>query len=175
VTGFGSPPDPRAEPIPTAAMRRMLGGLKEAFPFTVVDATSEYSDHVLTTLETADAVCLVTGLDVIGVKHLSIGIHTLERLGIPRDRFRIVLNRADSKVDLSSIDIEKNLGIKVDARIPSSPLVPRSINHGRLLLLEEPRSEVARSIESFAAQLCDGFGAAADAVPGGRRRSWRRS
>ena len=175
VTGFGSPPDPRAEPIPVSAMRRMLAGLREAFPFTVVDATSEYSDHVLATLETADSVCLVTGLDVIGVKHMSIGMHTLETLGIPRDRFRVVLNRADSKVDLSSVDIEKTLGIKVDARIPSSPLVPRSINHGRLLMLEEPRSEVAKAIARFAGDLCDDFGTASAAAPTDRRRSRRRS
>lgn len=175
VTGFGSPPDPRAEPVPSAAMRRMLAGLKEAFAFTVVDATSEYSDHVLATLEQADAVCFVTGLDVIGVKHMSIGMHTLETLGIPRDRFRVVLNRADSKVDLRSVDIERTLGIKIDARIPSSPLVPRSINHGRLLMLEKPRSEVAKAIARFARELVDGLGRAPVEAPQGKRRSGRRA
>lgn len=153
VTGYGSPPDPRAEPIPGGAMTRMLRMLKDTFAVTVVDATSQYSDHVLAAFDMADAICLITGLDAIGVRHMSIGMQTLKNLGVPRERLRVVLNRADSKVDLTPADIERLLGIRVNARIPSSPLVPRSINRARLLWLDERRSDVAKGIEEFAREL----------------------
>lgn len=153
VTGFGSRPDPRAEPIPGAAIARMLSRMKETFAFTVVDATSEYSDHVLAALDLSDAICLVTGLDAIGVRHMSIAIQTLQKLGVPRDRLLYVVNRSDSKVDLTIEDIERLLGIRLDGRIPSSSLVPRSINRGRILWAEQRRSDVARSIEAFADRL----------------------
>lgn len=157
VTGFGSPPDPRAEPIPSAAITRMLLTLREAFPFTIVDATSEYSDHVLSAFDMADAIYLVGSLDAIAVRHMSIGIQTLQSLGVPRERLRFVLNRSDSKVDLTVADIEHLLGIRVHCKIPSSPLVPRSINRGRLLWHEERRSQVAKGIESLADALCEEF------------------
>jgi pilus assembly protein CpaE len=150
VVGFGSPPDPRAAPLPAGATSKTLRALRDAFPFTVVDATSEYSDHVLATLEVSDIIILVAGLDVIGVRHMSLGVQTLESLGIPRDRFRIALNRADSKVDLKPDEIQRLLGLRIDARIPSSAAVPRSINHGKLLFVDDPRSDVARSIAAFA-------------------------
>ena len=153
ITGFGSRPDPRAEPIPGAAIARMLSKLKDAFPFCVVDATSEYSDHVLAALDLSDAICLVTGLDAIGVRHMSIAIQTLQNLGVGRERLHFVVNRADSKVDLTIQDIEKLLGIHVDSRIPSSLLVPRSINQGKLLWLDRRRSDVAKGVEALADQL----------------------
>jgi len=157
VIGFGSTPDPRAELLPSGAVTRMLRTLKDTFPFTVVDATSEYSDHVLAAFDLADAICLISGLDAIGIRHLTIGMQTLEKLGVPRDRLRIVLNRADSKVDLTPEDVEKLLGLTVDARIPSSSLVPRSINRAKLVWEEERRSEVSKAIELFADRLRSDF------------------
>jgi pilus assembly protein CpaE len=153
ITGFGSRPDPRAEPIPAAAIARMLSKLKDAFAFSVVDATSEYSDHVLAALDLSDTICLVTGLDAIGVRHMSIAIQTLQNLGVGRERLHFVVNRADSKVDLTIQDIERLLEIHVDSRIPSSPLVPRSINQGKLLWFDRRRSDVAKGVEAFADRL----------------------
>jgi pilus assembly protein CpaE len=128
----------------------MLSKLKDAFPFSVVDATSEYSDHVLAALDLSDAICLVTGLDAIGVRHMSIAIQTLQNLGVGRERLQFVVNRADSKVDLTIQDIERLLAIQVDGRIPSSQLVPRSINQGKLLWFDRRRSDVAKGVEAFA-------------------------
>jgi pilus assembly protein CpaE len=174
VTGFGSRPDPRAEPIPGAAIARMLSALKEAFPFTVVDATSEYADHVLAALDLSDAVCLITGLDAIGVRHMTIAMQTLQNLGVPRDRLRFVVNRADSKVDLTVQDIERLVGVRIDGRIPSSPLVPRSLNRGRILWAEQRRSDVAKSIEAFADLLRATLAPQPVAVAASGNRRWGR-
>jgi pilus assembly protein CpaE len=176
VVGFGATPDPAAEPLPSGAITRMLRSLKEAFPFTVVDATSEYSDHVLATFDLSDAICLITSLDAISVRHMSIGMQTLRNLGVPQQRLRIVLNRADSKVELVPSDIERILGITVDAQIPSSPLVARSINRAKLLWVEERRSDVAKAIETFADKLVSQFAptVAAAPAPAARRRRWKK-
>ena len=170
VVGFGSPPDPRATPLPAGATTKTIRALRDAFPFIVVDATSEYSDHVLAALDVSDIIVLVTGLDVIGIRHMSLGLQTLESLGIPRERFRIALNRADSKVDLTADEIQRLLGLRVDAKIPSSSAVPRSINHGKLLFLDDPRSDVGRSIAAFADVLYRQLTPDAPAAPETRRR-----
>ncbi len=91
----------------------------------------------------SDMICLVTGLDVVGVKHLSKALDTLLTIGLPRERFRVVLNRADSKVGLDASDVERVMKIQVDAMIPSSRLVPTSLNKGRPVVLDEPQSEVS--------------------------------
>lgn len=172
VVGFGSRPDPRAEPLAGAAVARILTALRAAFAFTIVDATSEYSDHVLAALDLSDVVCLVSSLDAIGVRHMSIAMHTLQSLGVPRDRLRFIVNRADSKVDLTVEDIERLVGIHVDGRIPSSPLVAQSINRGRLLWLDQRRSDVAKGIQVFADRLRSTI--APDQVVSTKRRLWAR-
>jgi MinD-like ATPase involved in chromosome partitioning or flagellar assembly len=120
VIGFGSPQDPGATAITPEATAELVRTLRSAFAYTVVDATCDYTDHVIQALELSDDVLFVTGLDVISVRHLSLGMRTLEDLGVSRDRMRVVLNRADSKVELSAGDIEDALGLKIDALIPSS-------------------------------------------------------
>jgi pilus assembly protein CpaE len=95
-------------------------------------------------------ICLVTGLDVVGVKHLSKALDTLLTIGLPRERFRVVLNRADSKVGLDASDVERVMKIQVDAMIPSSRLVPTSLNKGRPVVLDEPGAEVSQSITELA-------------------------
>ena len=96
------------------------------------------------------------------MKHLSKALDTLLTIGLPRERFRVVLNRADSKVGLDASDVERVMKIQVDAMIPSSRLVPTSLNKGRPVVLDEPGSEVSSSIRQLA-QKFTGMAAAAGA------------
>jgi pilus assembly protein CpaE len=148
--GFGAVPDPAMQPPAGEAIGKYLRVLRQNFAYVVVDASADYTDLALACFDLSDAVCLVTGLDVVGVKHLSKALETLLAIGLPRERFRIVLNRADSKVGLDAGDVERVMKIKVDTMIPSSRLVPTSLNKGRPVVLEEPGSEVSVSIRKLA-------------------------
>jgi pilus assembly protein CpaE len=147
---YGAPPDPAAEPPAGEAIGKFLRAVRANFAWVVVDASVDYSDSALVCFDLSDTICLVTGLDVVGVKHLSKALDTLLSIGLPRNRFRVVLNRADSKVGLDSGDVERVMRIKVDAMIPSSRLVPTSLNKGRPVVIDEPSSEVSTSIKHLA-------------------------
>ncbi len=118
----------------------------------VVDASVDYSDSALVCFDLSDTICLVTSLDVVGVKHLSKALDTLLTIGLPRERFRVVLNRADSKVGLDVSDVERVMKIQVDGMVPSSRLVPTSLNKGRPVVIDEPSSEVAVAVRQLAAK-----------------------
>jgi pilus assembly protein CpaE len=148
--GFGAVPDPAMQPPGGEAVGKYLRTLRNNFSYVVVDASADYTDLALACFDLSDAICLVTGLDVVGVKHLSKALETLLTIGLPRERFRIVLNRADSKVGLDAGDVERVMKIEVDTMIPSSRLVPTSLNKGRPVYLDEPNSEVADSIRRLA-------------------------
>ena len=149
---FGAPPDPAAEAPAGEAIGKFLRTIRNEFAFVIVDASVDYSDSALVCFDLSDMICLVTSLDVVGVKHLSKALDTLLTIGLPRERFRVVLNRADSKVGLDASDVERVMKIRVDAMIPSSRLVPTSLNKGRPVVLEEPSSEVAQAINSLASR-----------------------
>jgi len=158
---FGAPPDPAAEAPAGEAIGKFLRAIRNEFGFVIVDASVDYSDSALVCFDLSDMICLVTGLDVVGVKHLSKALDTLLTIGLPRDRFRVVLNRADSKVGLDAGDVERVMKIRVDAMIPSSRLVPTSLNKGRPVVLDEPNSEVSASVKQLAAKFTGGVMAAA--------------
>jgi pilus assembly protein CpaE len=143
-------PDPAAEAPAGEAVGKFLRAIRSEFDYVVVDASVDYSDSALVCFDLSDMICLVTGLDVVGVKHLSKALDTLLTIGLPRERFRVVLNRADSKVGLDAADVERVMKIQVDAMIPSSRLVPMSLNKGRPVVLDEPTSEVSQSITDLA-------------------------
>jgi pilus assembly protein CpaE len=150
---FAAQPDPTVETPGGEAVGKFLRALRSTFPYVVVDASADYTDLALSCFDLSDAICLVTALDVVGVKHLSKALDTLVGIGLPRDRFRIVLNRADSKVGLDSSDVERVMKIQVDTMIPSSRLVPMSLNRGKPVYLEEPNSEITKSIRTLASRL----------------------
>ena len=158
VWAFGAPPDPAAEAPAGEAVGKFLRSIRNEFAFVVVDASVDYSDSALVCFDLSDMICLVTGLDVVGVKHLSKALDTLLTIGLPRDRFRVVLNRADSKVGLDAGDVERVMKIQVDAMIPSSRLVPTSLNKGRPVVIDEPNSEVSQSIRQLAGKFAGGEG-----------------
>jgi pilus assembly protein CpaE len=69
---------------------------------------------------------------------------------LPRERFHVVLNRADSKVGLSADEVERIMKLEVDALIPSSRLVPVCLNQGQTVVGAEPKSPVARAVRELA-------------------------
>ena len=58
--GFGSPPDPAAEPPAGEAVGKFLRALRADFSYVVVDASVDYSDSALVCFDLSDAICLVT-------------------------------------------------------------------------------------------------------------------
>jgi pilus assembly protein CpaE len=162
VWAYGAPTDPTAEAPAGESIGKFLRAMRNDFPYVIVDASVDYSDSALVCFDLSELICLITSLDVVGVKHLGKALDTLLQIGLPRDRFRVVLNRADSKVGLDSSDVERVMKVQVDAMIPSSRLVPTSLNKGRPVVYDEPSSEVSVSVRQLAGKFVD----AADATEG---------
>ena len=150
--GFGGIPDPSAPQPGGEAVGKFLRVMRTNFPFVVVDASVDYTDLAWACFDLSDVICLVTQLDIVGVKHLSNALETLLAIGLPAEKFRLVLNRADSRVGLDAQDVERVMKVRVDSKIPSSRLVPTCLNKGRPVVLEEPDSEVADSIRRMASR-----------------------
>jgi pilus assembly protein CpaE len=131
---------------------RILRMLKERFDVVVVDTPPAFDEVVLQAFDDSDLVLLVGTLDVPALKSLKITAETLSLLNHPKDRWRLVLNRADVKVGLTAAEFEKTLGMKISASIPQSRDVPASINHGKAIVIDSPRHPVSQVIKRLAAE-----------------------
>jgi pilus assembly protein CpaE len=153
--GFGSPQDPTVEDVPGEAVGKALRAIRDTFAYTIVDCSANYADHNLATFDLANSICLISGLDVVGIRHLAKAIDTLQQVGFPRERFRIVLNFVDPKVGLEPARVERVMKIHIDSLIPASRSVPAALNRGRPIYVEDPKSEVSRRIATLAESLVE--------------------
>jgi pilus assembly protein CpaE len=160
--GFGSPQDPAVEEVPGEAMGKALRAIRDTFAYTIVDSSANYADHNLATFDLAHTICLISGLDVVGVRHLAKAIDTLSQVGFPRERFRIVLNFVDAKVGLEPARVERVMKIHIDSLIPASRSVPAALNRGRPVYIEDPKCEVSRRIATLAESLIESTKTPAD-------------
>ena len=157
-----------ADSINPSSIGSILKLLRTAFDYVVIDTPPAFSEPVLAAFDESDWLVMMATLDVPSIKNLRLTLQTMELLHFPKNRIRVVVNRADSKVGLRLPDVEKLLSSPVDATIPSSRSVPLSVNKGSPIMLEEPKGPVADAVRRVAAQLTD-------AQPGRSKQKQRRS
>jgi len=144
-----------AEAITPGRIARILELLSEMFDSVIVDTCASLDETVLTALDRSDRVLAMTMMDVASIKNTRISLQKLHQLGYDGGSVDVVLNRADSKVFLAPAQVEKAIGRAVSVQIPSDRLVPQSVNKGVAVVLESPRSEVARVMTGIAKQIMD--------------------
>ncbi|WP_088314936.1 AAA family ATPase [Kineosporia sp. R_H_3] len=151
LTTLVAPVEPgSAESIPASLVAHILELLRQHFDYVVVDTPPAFDDQVLAAFDLSDVVALIATLDIPALKNLKLTLETMALLNYPRERWRIVLNRADSKVGLAIGEVEKTLRAPISVEIPSSRDVPASINRGVPIALDDPRHPVSLAIKEFA-------------------------
>jgi pilus assembly protein CpaE len=175
LTTLVAPIEPgTAESIPATLVSKVLTLLKAEFDFVIVDTPPAFDDHVLAAFDQSDMVALIATLDIPALKNLKLTLETLDLLNYPRERWRLVLNRADSKVGLALSEVEKTLKAPIIAQIPSSRDVPASINRGVPIVLDDPRHSVSLAIKAFAENhVAAGSTSPAGGIPSGARTDRR--
>ena len=146
-----APTDPaQADTIPYADVSRIIDQLRQVCDTVVVDTANAFNDVVLGVLEESDRIVLVAGMDIPHIKNTKIALQTMRLLSIGLEKVTLVLNRANSKVRLDVAEVERAIGVRADCLIPSDIVVPQSINKGVPVVLDAPRSGVAKALERLA-------------------------
>jgi pilus assembly protein CpaE len=157
-----------ADEISLASMIDIIGVMRSMFEVVVVDTSSSFDEMLLSLLERSDLALIVVDMDLLSVKNAKLALDTLRLLKFPSSKIRLILNRSNARARLDEREIEKTLGMKVAARIPSDAAIPASVNEGRPVVLGSPKSKTARGFEEVAALVT---GTRTGSV---RRRSWWR-
>ena len=164
-----------AEKVPPALVGELLAVLRGMFDYVVVDTPAQFSEHVLTAMDTSAHLVLLTTPDVPAVKNLRVALDMMDLLSYPREIRSVVLNRSDSRVGLNLADVERVVRSPIAAQVPSSRAVPISINTGTPITLASSGHPVSQAITSFARQRLLDATAASPAAPQAKPRRRRRS
>ncbi len=142
-----APVRPEDSDIVTAVrVARVLELATDIADVVVVDTPSVWDETTLAAVDASSRILAVTGMDVPSIKNTSVMLGRLQQLGRLNGQVHVVLNRADSKVLVDEKDVEKALGRGVSTRVPSDRAVPRSVNMGVPIVIEAPRSAVAKAL-----------------------------
>lgn len=155
-----------AERVTGADMLHIVELLQSFCAYVVVDTPASFNDVVLALIEHSDNVILVAGMDIPNIKNVKLGLQTLRLLSIPESKLMLLLNRANSKVKLDVGEVERTLGLKAESLIPSDIVVPQTVNKGTPVVIDAPKSEVARAFE----RLADSFFSSEPAMPMNKAR-----
>lgn len=138
-----------ADQIGAAEMVKIIEILRRFCSHVIVDTPAYFNDVVLGLIEVSDEVLLVAGMDVPNIKNVKIGLQTLRLLNTPKEKLRLILNRANSKAKLDVSEVERTLQVNADALIPSDVVVPQAVNKGVPVVIAAPRSAVSKSLEEL--------------------------
>jgi pilus assembly protein CpaE len=141
--------------------RRILPGavaqtfdfLRMRYDYILVDMAPGLSDENLEMIRHCDQLHMVTVAEVSALRNVVRHCDYLTRKEIPRERFRVILNRHQKRSLISDGEIEKTLGQKIFWKVPNQYAhVVKAINGGDPIALLSS-SEVTRNLRDLASAI----------------------
>jgi pilus assembly protein CpaE len=141
--------------------RRILPGavaqtfdfLRMRYDYILVDMAPGLSDENLEMIRHCDQLHVITVAEVSALRNVVRHFDYLTRKEIPRERFRVILNRHQKRALISDGEIEKTLGQKIFWKVPNQYAhVVKAINGGDPIALLSS-SEVTRNLRDLASSL----------------------
>jgi pilus assembly protein CpaE len=133
---------------------QVLQRLRESFDYVVLDPQHTFDAITLAALDQSDEIVLVLTLDIPAIRSTQRALEIFDRLGYPRKKIRIVVNRWSKQIDLDLRQVEKFLGETVVGFVPSDyQTTVNSINLGTPLVKSDPNSKIAHELRSIAEKI----------------------
>ena len=150
----------------------VLERLRENYAYVVLDPQHTFDSITLAALDQADTIVLVLTLDIPAIRSAQRSLEIFDRLGYPRQKVRIIVNRWSKQIDLDLQQVERFLGEKVTGFVSSDyQTAVTSINLGQPLVLSDESSKIAVEIRRIAATITGDQAQAIDHEPQ-RRSLW---
>jgi len=144
-----SRPD-QAATVTVEFLREVYSALRVGHDFVIVDTPPGFTPEVIATIDNSTDLIIVGMLDSLSLKNTKLGLETLQLMGYNPARISIVLNRADSRVGITSEDVAAVLGRAPDLLLPSDREVPRALNEAVPIVTAKRGSGVARAFVRLA-------------------------
>ncbi len=134
-------------------MAQTFDFLRMRYDYILVDMPPGLSDENLEMIRHCDQLHMVTVAEVSALRNVVRHIDYLTRKEIPRERFRVILNRHQKRALISDGEIEKTLGQKIFWKVPNQYAhVVKAINGGDPLA-QLTTSEVTKNLRELAASV----------------------
>src|SRR6185437_14797599 len=134
-------------------LQPLLAVARQSYDAVVIDTSSQFAPAVLLAIDHTDSLVLVGASDVPTIKSLKIALETLELLEMDVKDVRILMNRSGARVGLDDRDVERTLRREITYTLASDKAIPISVNRGQPVVIDAPKSRVAKSFYDMARSL----------------------
>ena len=155
VKAILAPPRPEmADLLQPEYMKRILDEVRAEYDFVIVDTATVMNDLVLTVLDLADRIVLVTTPDIPAIKNAKLFFEITDALNYPPSKIMLVVNKVDRRTGITAQMIEDNIKHPVIAQIPLDEVVAlNSINRGVPFMVDGRAKPIAVAVQQFADRL----------------------
>ncbi|MHB0869170.1 MAG: P-loop NTPase [Chloroflexota bacterium] len=135
-------------------IKKIIEVMANTYDYVVVDTAPHYSDAVLTTLDAATMVLLVSTPDVPALKNTKLTLAMMRSWHHSEDKVKLILNYAYSSNGVVASDAANTLDYAVFWKIPFDSAVPAAVKVGRPVVEVKPGSKMAQNIHTLAQTIC---------------------
>jgi pilus assembly protein CpaE len=141
------------ELVDVERLKPLLAVARQSYDAVVIDTSSQFAPATLLAIDHTDSLVLVGASDVPTIKSLKIALETLELLEMDVKDVRILMNRSGARVGLDDRDVERTLRREITYTLSSDKAIPISVNRGQPVVIDAPKSRVAKSFYDMARSL----------------------
>ncbi len=148
---LSAPDAPEHAPVEPNRLHDLLEFARMLYDWVLLDAPAVPHRTSLLAVSESDEAFLVTTTELASLHLTRRAVTVLEQLGFPKDRFRVLTNRAAKRDGITSADMEKIFSCPVHQMFPNDYFsLHRVISLGQALSGD---CELGKTIDSFVARL----------------------
>jgi pilus assembly protein CpaE len=143
-----------AEDIEPKHIYEVMELLRQRYENVIIDTPHNFDAVTISALDHADQILVVLTLEIHAIRSTRRALEIFDRLGYPRKKVRLVVNRWSKNIDLDQKQVESFLGERVIAFVQSDyRAAVNSINLGQPLIESAPGSVVTADLHNLATKL----------------------
>jgi pilus assembly protein CpaE len=148
----------------------ILEALREHYECTLVDTGYANLESTLAAMDYSDIILVVVGMDLPRLRDGKLYLKNLVAANYPKDKIRVVVNRAGGSREIPAAEVESILDFPVLTQLPNDEaLVGSSVNLGQPFVTSSPHKPLSRAIQTLA----EGFSPAGPTAAAKKRTGMR--
>jgi len=138
-----------AQIIGQPELKAVLNAARTTYGAVVIDTGPLFDGAMLAAVDCSDHLLVVCNPEITSLKNVRIGLETLDRLGFPRERVSLVVNRVGAAGGVVRREIEQALEMEIGFELPDDPAVPSALNRAVPAVLADRNGRFARSVSTL--------------------------
>lgn len=141
-----------ADIITSEHIEKIINTIRPYFDYVIIDTPPSFNDATLTAIDNSNTILFIITLEISTLRNAKISSEVFNTLN-QKDKLKIIVNR-DNDSGISIKDAQKVLGCEVFSRVTSDwKTAISSLNKGVPIVLDSPRSEVAKQFAELAKKI----------------------